>query len=35
MKSKGNYGTIITTNLKGVKEAVRGHLWLTGADLDG
>ena len=34
MKSIDIYDTIITTNFTGVKEAVRGHLWLRGAELD-
>ena len=29
------YGTIITTIFRGIKETVRGNLWLTGAELDG
>ena len=35
MKSIGIYSTVITTNFKGVEEAVRGHLRLIGTELDG
>ena len=34
VKSIDIYDTIITTDFKGVEEAVRGHLWLIGAELD-
>ena len=35
MKSISIYSKIITTNFKGVQEAVRGHLRLIGTELDG
>ena len=35
MKPIDIYGTIMTTNFEGVKEADRGNLWLIDAELDG
>ena len=35
MKPIDIYGTIMTTNFEGVKEAGRGNLWLIDAELDG
>ena len=34
MKSIEIYDTIITTIFRGVKEAVRGNLWLIGTELE-